>query len=81
MIKMAIVGGRGYTDYRSFTAHVDQYLEQLGGSVSEIVSGGAQGTDQMAERYATEHQIRMRVFKPDRDTSASMLTKFVTPRL
>lgn len=48
-----IVGSRGYTDYASFKAKCDALLAEK--SDIEIVSGGASGTDALAERYALLH--------------------------
>lgn len=55
-----IVGSRGYTDYASFRAKCDALL--AGRTDIEIVSGGASGTDALAERYAHEHDYSLQVF-------------------
>ena len=58
-----IVGSRGYTDYASFKAKCDALLADK--TDIEIVSGGASGTDTLAERYAHEHGYSLQVFPAD----------------
>lgn len=55
-----IVGSRGYTDYAAFKAKCDALL--AGKTDIEIVSGGASGTDAMAERYAHDHGYSLQIF-------------------
>lgn len=55
-----IVGSRGYTDYASFKAKCDALLADK--TDIEIVSGGASGTDAMAERYARELGYSLQIF-------------------
>lgn len=58
-----IVGSRGYTDYASFKAKCDALLADR--TDIEIVSGGASGTDALAERYAHEHRYSLQIFPAD----------------
>ena len=58
MTRLAIVGSREFTDYERFCLVVDGYHAF---EASEIVSGGARGTDTMAERYAFERNIPIKV--------------------
>lgn len=60
---LAVVGSRSYADYPTFTSEMDALRKEI--DICEIVSGGARGADSMAERYARENGIEMRVFKPD----------------
>lgn len=55
-----IVGSRSYTDYASFKAKCDALLADK--ADIEIVSGGASGTDAMAERYARELGYSLQIF-------------------
>ena len=55
-----IVGSRGYTDYDAFKAKCDALLADK--TDIEIVSGGASGTDAMAERYARELGYSLQIF-------------------
>lgn len=66
MIKLAIVGGRDYNNHNNFKVIVDNYIKEIG-TPSEIVSGGADGVDTMAEKYAKENNINTKIFKPDYD--------------
>jgi hypothetical protein len=58
-MKVAVIGSRSFTDYERLT----QVLSGM--AVTEIISGGAQGADTLAERYATTHGIPTLIFKPD----------------
>jgi hypothetical protein len=58
-MKLAIVGSRSFDDYDL----VKQKLKGL--DVTEIVSGGAKGADSLAEQYAKENNIPIKIFKPD----------------
>ncbi|ARF12205.1 protein of unknown function DUF2493 [Klosneuvirus KNV1] len=64
MVHLGIVGYRGFTDYEKFSQLVDEYIEEIG-SPEFIISGGAKGTDTMAEKYAQDHNIQTKIFKPD----------------
>lgn len=58
-MKTAIIGSRIAHDYQ-------QLLEAIEGlTITEVISGGAKGADQLAERYAQEHRIRLTVIKAD----------------
>ena len=55
---VGIIGTRTFTDYKLFSSYCDQELDKIltrpGVKLTDIViaSGGAPGTDAMAERYA-----------------------------
>lgn len=66
MTKLGIVGYRGYTDYDQFCKYIKHWKTKNNiKKIKLIISGGCMGTDTLAERYAKEHKIKMRVFKPD----------------
>ena len=68
MFKLGIVGGRNYTDYESFKTHIDDALEKWNISINDIefvVSGGARGADSLAELWAKEKKIKIKIYKPD----------------
>lgn len=56
-MKVAVIGSRTITD-----VPLERYLPE---NTTELVSGGAKGVDQCAERYAAEHGLPITVFKPD----------------
>ncbi len=64
MIKLAIVGGRDYTNYEHFKTIVNDFVTEIG-VPNEIISGGAKGVDTMASMWAKEHNIPIIELKPD----------------
>lgn len=76
MIKIAVVGSREYSNYEGFRAILAQKIFLLLDEKYEpseykdhieIVSGGARGTDYMAEIFAKEYNIKIHVFLADWD--------------
>lgn len=65
-LDLGIVGCRHYQDYESFVSHVNTWIRE-NGMPDTIISGGAEGTDSMAEKYAREYGIDLMVFSPERD--------------
>lgn len=62
-MKLAVVGSRTFLDYDYLKRSL---LESFPLSeVEEIISGGAKGTDSLAERFAREHNIPVTVFPAD----------------
>lgn len=58
MTSVAIVGSRTFKDYALLKQSIDGfYPDRL--DIKEIVSGGAQGADRLAERYAREYNLKM----------------------
>jgi len=67
--RLAIVGYRSFSDYNYFASCVDDYIAgNRSLKIIEIVSGGAKGVDQLAERYADEHQIPLRIYSAEWST-------------
>lgn len=62
-MKLAIVGGRTFKSYPLLCKEVKKFCGDVMPEL--IVSGGARGADRLAERYAKENQIKMKVLKPD----------------
>lgn len=70
--KLVIVGSRTLknTYYPTFVTEVERYIFEIQlGLPSGIVSGGATGADQYAERWAKTKHIEMIVLKPKWNTS------------
>ncbi len=61
-MRIAIVGGRDFTDYKLLCSYMDQIYTE---DITCIISGGATGADSLAERYAKYYGIPMEVHKPD----------------
>lgn len=64
-MRVAIIGSRTLSTERDQTAAYALLLENVPTGVTEIISGGAEGVDRLAERYAREHGLALRVFPPD----------------
>jgi len=57
-MKLAIIGSRNFADFKTLSSAAHDMAP------SEIVSGGAKGTDTLAERYAKENSLPVKVFLP-----------------
>jgi len=64
MTRLAIVGGRDFSDQALFNKTMLMWEES---GVTEVVSGGARGADSMAESWARYHNIPIKVFLPEYD--------------
>jgi len=62
-MKLAIVGSRNYNNYLGFKTILCSYLK--GKVPIMIISGGAKGVDSLAERYAKEKDIEIKIFYPE----------------
>lgn len=59
-MKYAVIGGRDFVDYELLEKTLNDIC-----TISFIISGGAKGTDQLAEHYSTENGINTMIFRPD----------------
>lgn len=68
-MKLAIIGGRDFTDYNRLMSAIEDFFPDSGGvsRISEIVSGGARGADSLGARYARECGLKLTEFIPDWD--------------
>jgi len=55
-VRLAVVGSRTFNDYALMRDVLGQF------QITEIVSGGARGADALAERYANERGLPIKVF-------------------
>ena len=65
---VVIAGSRDVEDYVLVSQIISVGLRALGinlSSILEFISGNARGIDRLGERYAKEHNIPVRIFKPD----------------
>jgi len=63
-MKVIIAGSRDIEDYERLL----RSIKESGFWISEVVSGTAQGADQLGERYALESQIKLTKFPAKWDT-------------
>lgn len=65
-MRLAIVGTRKFTNYELFLEKLEtHYPLAFDPRYIEIVSGGAKGVDTLAEQFAKNRELKMKVFKPD----------------
>lgn len=62
---LLIVGSRTYTNYTDFYTHTMKLISRVKEKGIVVVSGGAYGTDKMAERFAKENGFEFKEFKAD----------------
>lgn len=63
MMKIAVVGGRDFTDRERLFTELDRARKLWGDFV--VVSGGARGADQFAEGWAHARMLETEVYLPD----------------
>lgn len=61
-MKVAVIGSRSFDKYSICEKELDALLPK---ETTHIVSGGARGADQMAEKYATRHLLDIEIYYPD----------------
>jgi len=59
-MKLGVVGSREFNDYDLLSFELSKFS-----NISLIISGGASGADSLAERYAAETLIPVKIFLPD----------------
>ncbi|WP_298067776.1 DUF2493 domain-containing protein [uncultured Mailhella sp.] len=62
-MRLAVVGSRDFLDYAFLEARLCEAFALS--EVEEIISGGARGVDSLAARFASEHNIPLKVFPAD----------------
>jgi len=62
-MRVAVVGSRNIAGKEEYW--YKKICEKIPRNCTEIVSGGADGIDSLAERYAKEHGLLMKVFYPE----------------
>jgi len=60
-MKLAVVGSRTFNDYTLLKNYIVENYQDI----FTIVSGGAQGADKLAERYAKEYDLNIEVHIPE----------------
>ena len=64
-MRLALVGYRRFQDYELFSEIVHRYIAARDVIPQLILSGGCEGTDKLAERWASENKIPIKVLLPD----------------
>jgi hypothetical protein len=64
-MKLAVIGSRTFKDYDLMKEELSKLNSKE--EITEIVSGGAKGADSLAERYAKEFNIPVKVFEANWD--------------
>jgi len=64
-MRVAIIGSRNIQDKEEYW--YDKICEKIPPNCTEIVSGGAEGIDTLARRYAREHKLLFKEFPPEYD--------------
>jgi hypothetical protein len=59
-MKLAVVGSRTFNNYDLLKKEIDEIRKQY--NITEIVSGGANGADKLAEKYARENNLKITIF-------------------
>lgn len=62
-MKIAIVGYRKFNDYSKFLEEISSALIKWDWEITEIVSGGADGADTLAELFAAELDVPITIHK------------------
>ncbi len=67
-MKLAIIGGRDFTDYNIVRNTIFKYFaNESGYTFDEIISGGAVGADSLGAKFAKESEVKLTIFKPEYD--------------
>jgi len=64
-MKVIIAGSRSVTRYAALDAAILRAYNDKGITITEIVSGGAQGADRLGEMRARDFAIPLKVFRAD----------------
>lgn len=62
--KLAVIGSRDFVNYE-LMKHI---LTPLVNKIELIISGGARGADKLAEQFASDNNIPLKIYKADWDT-------------
>ena len=65
-MKIGIVGSRKFTDFVIFNNAMAVFLPLSTTNIEQIISGGAEGADTLAELFADRNGIKTKIIKPDR---------------
>ncbi len=61
--RVAIVGSRTFNNYSFLKRKIEETTRDI--IIEQIISGGAKGADKLAEQFAKENNIPIKILKPD----------------
>ena len=71
-MNLAVIGSRSFNDYEFLSKTLDEIIEKhldpfalFTNDLPVIISGGARGTDTLAERYADSNNYKKIIYLPD----------------
>tara|TARA_R110000850_G_C9613254_1_gene430061 strand:+ start:165 stop:518 length:354 start_codon:yes stop_codon:yes gene_type:complete len=64
-MKIIIAGLRNFTEYDLLKTTINNLLAKSNTTITEVVSGGANGADKLGEQYAVEYNIPIKRFNAD----------------
>lgn len=64
-MKTIIAGSRTITKYTHVAKAIDDAQSKGGITITEVISGGADGVDRIGEEWAKKHRIPLRIVKAD----------------
>jgi len=64
-MKIAIVGGRDFSDYNLLSKVLDEFKENQSNQITTMISGGAKGADTLGKQWAEENNIQTLIFKAE----------------
>lgn len=66
-MKVAIIGGRDFNDYELLKKWQKPFWHYMSPDPLIIISGGANGADSLAEKFADEYKLEKEIYKPEWD--------------
>ena len=61
-VRIIVAGSRGVHDYTLLSSRLSEYLEKASNRDITIISGMARGADQLGERFAKDHGLKIKQF-------------------
>jgi hypothetical protein len=62
-MKVAVIGSKNFNDYEKFQKIINDFLKTY--KDVEFISGGAEGTDSLAQKYAKDYGIPIKIYYPN----------------
>lgn len=65
-MRTIIAGGRDFNCYSFLSSEIDTFRRSISSEVT-VISGRARGADKLGERYASDNDLKVRMFPADWD--------------